>query len=189
MAATLQPSALGPIDLLSLFADGRSGALTFGETDVSALPVGLERIPNDLGVALLTLVRNGDLELVFDEKGKLGAVNFGLADGDVLADAVLQALAGEAANGLTFGGQDIKAFVRLADFAAGSTQFGSFEMTGRASDGWLRLTASNAVSSIRFEFLNRAANAPAGEAPDYFLYGISVVSMIYETRLIGLMNS
>lgn len=180
---------LPAIDFRELFIGGHSGSLVFGVTEVSAMPATLERIPNDLGFALLTLVRNDDLELVFDEKGNLGAVNFGFADGDVLAEPVLQALVGKVSNGLTIGGQGINAIVHLADFAAGSAQFGPFEMTGRASDGWLRFTATNTVSSIRFEFLKDPANAPAGAAPDYFLYGISVVSVIYEARLIGLMNS
>ena len=189
MAAVPQRPINGPLDLLSLFTDGRSEALAFGETDVSAMPVVLARIPNDLGGALLTLVYDGDLELVFDEIGKLGAVNFGFADGDLLADPVLEALAGEPANGPVIGGRDLKSFVRLADFAAGAQSFGSFELTGRTSDGWLRLTATSAVSSVRFEFLSRAANAPAGGTPDYFLYGISVVSVVYEARLTSLMNS
>ena len=189
MAAVRRRQLPVSLDLHSLFADGRSGVLAFGVTDVSAVPAELERIPHDLGVALLTIVRDGDLELVFDEIGKLGAVNFGFADGDLLADPVLEALAGKAANGPVIGDRDLKAFVRLADFAAVAQPFGSFELTGRTSDGWLRLTATSAASSARFEFLSRAANAPAGGTPDYFLYGISVVSVVYEARLTSLMNS
>ena len=189
MAGASLATAVGPTDFLALHRDGRSGTLEFGVTGVDVMPAHFTRTPHDLGVAVLTLVAEGELELVFDESGLLAAVNFGFVAGDLLPEGTLAALGGEDGPMLTFDGMELGRIARLADFAAVSETCGPFAITGRASDGWLRLSAENGGRVTRFEFLNRAENAPKQENHDYLLYGISVVSMVYETRLTGLMNS
>ena len=115
--------ATGPVDFLALHQDGRSGALEFGTTGVDAVPSYFTRTPHDLGVVALTLVADGELELVFDEAGLLGAVNFGFGAGDVLPDGTLTALRGDDVPTLMFDGIELGPQRRIGIGTSGA-QFG-----------------------------------------------------------------
>lgn len=151
-------------------------ALSGRETDWSAFVQRLYDIP-------LTVLTQGDLELVLDDRRHLVSVNYGFAPGDHLLE--IDRAPSSSRPHLALDGGAIARIATISEFAATMRDKGSFEMTGRSSDRWLRFSMAGRVGMLTFEFIRAPFTDPVTgkDSVDYGLYGISVTSLAHILRM------
>ena len=135
----------------------------------------------------------GDFYAAFDEGGKLQVLNYGFRPGDLLSDAVLEAVSGVEETGarsssggglrmndtaeVGLAGRRLDAFATLPRFAALLGASGALHLSGRGSDKFIRVSIRGPSAVLAADFLLKAFKAPETEAfsIDYCLYGLSLV--------------